>query len=135
MLLEDWAGLYGMGRSPALTDLLANRKDAIRMAWMKSRSRVPAMLGIGLALILLAGCQSPGSVQWPWLNRQGREASYEAYRPTYTLPGTKPLYLSNYAGDDYGPNRPRRRGNGVVTPNGEEMPPSVTVNHGSWDSE
>ena len=105
------------------------------MAWMKSQSRRPALLGIGISLILLAGCHSPGGVQWPWPHRPPPDSTNVAYRPTYAIPGTKPLYLSNYAGDDFSPMRPRRTRTGIVAPVAANSPPGVTVNQGSWDSD
>ena len=134
--VEDLAGLHGMGRSPAFIDLHASCKDAIRMAWMKSRSRMPALVGIGIFLSLLPGCQSPGGVQGWWPHRQPPDnPSYSAARPTYSDPRTKPLYLSNYAGDDFSPTRPRRMRTGSVAPIAADSPPSLTVSQGSWDSE
>jgi hypothetical protein len=105
------------------------------MAWMKSQSRMPRLLGIGSFLILLPGCHSPESVQAPWLHRQPPESTNVAYRPIYSISGTKPLYLSNYAGDDFSPMRPRRRQTGSVAPTAADSSPSVTVSHGSWDGD
>jgi hypothetical protein len=92
------------------------------MAWMKSRSPVPVFLVIGTVLALLPGCRSPDSTN-------------VAYKPTYAIPGTKPLYLSNYAGDDQSPMRPRRTGNLGVAPIAADSPPGVTVSQGSWDGD
>ena len=94
------------------------------MAWMKSQWRMPALLGVGIFPILLSGCQTPAGGPGGWFHRQPVDAStYSAARPTYTLPGTKPLYLSNYAGDDFSPMRPRRTRTGIVAPAAADSPP------------
>lgn len=105
------------------------------MTRMKSRSRRLALVWIGLAMALLPGCQSPGGIQWPWLRNQPPDASYQAARPTYAIPGTKPLYLNNYAGDDHTPMRPRRRDNSGVAPIAVDNPPGLTVNQGPWNGD
>jgi hypothetical protein len=105
------------------------------MAWMKSQSRMPALLGTGLFLALLPGCHSPEDLRGSWPHRQPPDSTSVAYRPTYSIPGTKPLYLSNYAGDDFTPMRPRRARTGSVAPIAADSPPGVTVSQGSWDSD
>ncbi|MGP0063935.1 MAG: hypothetical protein ACLQGP_10110 [Isosphaeraceae bacterium] len=104
------------------------------MTWMKSWSRLPGFLGIGLVLGLQSGCQTPDGQRW-WPLGPRPELPYQAYRPTYAIPNTKPLYLSNYAGDDHSPMRPRRRTSTNAAPIAGDAPVGVTVDHGSWDSE
>jgi hypothetical protein len=91
---------------------------------------------LGLFLIALPACHSPEGRPGGWFPQQPGDSSNLVYRPIFSLLERKePLYLSNYAGDDEGPTRPRRlRAVGpAMLP--ADSPPSVTLQQGTWDSE
>ncbi len=104
----------------------------IRTKW---QPRLARWVVIGVFLIGLPACQSPDGGQGGWPRRQPADSSNLTYRPIFHLPQAKPLYLSNYAGDDFGPMRPRRNSSGGPGVVPTDSPPSVTVQQGSWDSE
>jgi hypothetical protein len=56
--------------------------------------------------------EAPVVVAAPQLQPQPQVKPYYAYRPVYAVPGTRPLYLSNYAGANY----PSLRPDAAVTP-------------------
>ena len=92
-------------------------------------------LAIGLLGFSIPACHSPGGGHWGW--RQPPDSGNVAYRPVYEQPGTRPLFLSGYAGVDYGPLRPRRArlldlGAG---PGAAPNPLGPTINQGSWETD
>lgn len=88
---------------------MKSKRTAVR--WMAS-------LGLLLAGLALPACQGDGS------------ESRVAYKPVPTSLRGRPFYVSGYAGADYSPARPRRRGPGtVVVP----AAPEVSVRQGTWD--
>jgi hypothetical protein len=91
---------------------------------------------LGLFAIGLPACRSPEGRPGGWLQQQPGDSSNLVYRPIFSfLERERPFYLSNYAGDDQGPTRPRRvpMGGPAMVP--ADSPPNVTLHHGSWDSE
>ena len=102
----------------------------------KRLRRLTFWVVLGIFLIGLPACQSPEGRPGGWFQRQPVDSSSVAYRPIFSwLAQRKPLYLSNYAGDDFGPMRPRRNGVNVPAIVPADAPPRVTIQQGSWDSE
>lgn len=124
-----------MDDSSFLEDARRTARMQSAMVSMKPLSRLTCWVGMSVLLIGLPACQSPDGGPWGWARRQPIDSSNLTYRPIFQLPRTKPLYLSNYAGDDFSPTRPRRTpsGGSLVVP--ADSPPSVTVQQGTWDGE
>jgi hypothetical protein len=104
------------------------------MVEKKLQPHLVRFLGIGMVLILLPACQSSGE-RGPWIHHQPPDSSNVVLRPSYEVPGTKPLYLSGYAGSNYGTIRPRRPATSSLAPILPAAPPGVTINQGTWDTE
>jgi hypothetical protein len=92
-----------------------------------------AFLWIGLLWFSIPACHSPGGGHWGW--RQPPDSTNVAYRPAYPPPGTKPLYVSGYAGVEYEPLRPRRPRLSPLGPGPAPNPPGLTINQGTWETE
>ena len=92
----------------------------VRFAMLKTecRDRLAAMMSLSLVLTVLPA--SSASAGGGLFRRPSSDAvvvpaqpqPYVAYRPVYPVPGTKPLYLSSYAGANYPSNAP----GAVMTP-------------------
>jgi hypothetical protein len=84
---------------------------------LSSERRRPALIA-GLFLVLAAVPACNASAGHALLRKPGQggvavsPSPYVAYRPAYEVPGTKPLYLSSYAGSNY----PSVAPGAVVTP-------------------
>jgi hypothetical protein len=91
------------------------------------------LLGISVLLIVLPACQSPGG-HGSWFHRQPPGSSNVVMRPTYPIEGTKPLYISGYAGANYGTLFSRRLPAGNPAPMPVANPPGLTINQGDWDT-
>ena len=86
----------------------------------RTAARRMASLGLLMIGLVLPACNGTGA------------ASRVAYKPVPTSLRGRPFYVSGYAGADYSPSRPRRRGPGaatIVAP----APPQVTIRQGTWD--
>ena len=73
--------------------------------------RIAAILGL---LLILPACRSTGPLALP----DDRREPYSAYRPRFDRPPRRTLFLSGYAGYNYGPIFGQ---NTVATPNGGEV--------------
>jgi hypothetical protein len=85
----------------------------VRHAMLRTESRdwnrLATIVSLSLVLAVLPACSA--SAGHGFFRRPQGDAlvvtppaatqPYVAYRPVYPLPGTKPLYLSNYAGSNY----------------------------------
>ncbi len=106
------------------------------MTRTKRPLRLSRWVVLGVFLIALPACQSPDGRLGGWFQRPPADSTNLAYRPIFSwLEQKRPLYLSNYAGDDFGPMRPRRNPAGVPVIVPPEAPPQVTIQQGTWDSE
>jgi hypothetical protein len=105
---------------------------------MNRRKRQPQLghwIGLGVLLLALPACQSLDGGSWCGVGRPPADSSNVTYRPIFSFLPTKTFYLSNYAGDDPVPKRPRRNPTGVPVMVPADSPPNVTVQQGTWDSE
>jgi hypothetical protein len=100
-------------------------EDGIPMVAMRVQPRLLGFLGIGFLMILLPACHSPGGIRGP--------SSNVVYRPANEGPGTKPLYVSGYAGANYGSLNPRRPLVTTPAPVQYVGSPSLTIKEGTWD--
>ena len=91
------------------------------------------VLAIGLLGFAIPACHSPGGGHWGW--RQPPDSTNIAYRPPYQAPGTRPLFVSGFAGTDYGPLRPRRPRLSPLGPGPDPNSPGLTINQGTWEPE
>jgi hypothetical protein len=121
-------------RTIEIKDDRSRPKDVIPMVERKRQPRWVHLIGITALLTLLPGCQSPGPGQGSWVHHGTPGSSNVVYRPSYELPGTKPLYLSGYAGANYGPVF-RRVPAGSLAPAPAANSPGVAINQGTWDTE
>jgi hypothetical protein len=92
-------------------------------------------VGLAALVMTLSGCQSPAGGLRPWGWRQPPDSSNVVMRPSYEWPNTKLLYVSGYAGADYGMVRPRGIPAGSVAPALPASPPAVTIHQGEWNTE
>jgi hypothetical protein len=98
-------------------------------------SKVARWVGMSVLVVSLPACQSLGWHHNRWTQPESADSSNVVYRPAYELPGTKPLFVSGYAGNDYGPMRPRRGRWGGPAPLPSAEVPGITAVQGSWDTE
>jgi hypothetical protein len=96
------------------------------MVETRSRSRLLRYLAIGWLVLLVPACRTPEG--------SGGSSSYVAYRPAYRWPETKPLYISGYAGANYGAMTPRRSMTINPEPVQDVGPTTMTIDHGTWES-
>jgi hypothetical protein len=100
-------------------------------------SRLTAVVSLSLVLAVVPACTASaghGLFRRPAGNTvvvapQPQAAPYVAYRPVFPVPGTKPLFLNNYAGANY----PSVAPGAVLTPTDFRMLTGRSAQpHRSW---
>lgn len=97
--------------------------------------RPAGLLGILVFSAILPACKAPDGSRYSLFGRPAPDATNTVLRPPYEWPETKPLYISGYAGANYDSTiRARPVYINSAAPALPAAQPTITVDHGTWDS-